>query len=42
MQQYNLHPAKLVKPLGTSNLKIQDFPSASGPGHYEVTILGKV
>ncbi|XP_073455399.1 RPA-related protein RADX isoform X1 [Aquarana catesbeiana] len=40
MQQYNLHPAKLVKPMCTSNLKIQDFPSASGPGHYEVTILG--
>ncbi|CAI9597692.1 unnamed protein product, partial [Staurois parvus] len=24
----------------TSKLNIQDFPSASGPGHYEVTILG--
>ncbi|XP_018413982.1 PREDICTED: uncharacterized protein CXorf57 homolog [Nanorana parkeri] len=40
MQQYNLHPAKLVKSMCTSKLKLQDFTSASGPGHYEVTILG--
>ncbi|KAM5145356.1 RPA-related protein RADX isoform 2-T2 [Mantella aurantiaca] len=40
MQQFNLHPAKLVKSMCTSQLKIQNFASACGLGHYEVTILG--
>ncbi|XP_072287490.1 RPA-related protein RADX isoform X2 [Pyxicephalus adspersus] len=39
LQQYNLHPAKLMKSLCTSDIISQDF-STGGPGHYEVTILG--
>lgn len=41
MQQYNLHPAVHKPNEHRTNKKIHEFKSASGLGHYEVTILGK-
>ncbi|XP_067404245.1 RPA-related protein RADX isoform X2 [Emydura macquarii macquarii] len=40
MQQYNLHPAVHKPNEHRTNKKIHEFKSASGLGHYEVTILG--
>uniref|UniRef100_A0A8C3I6R4 RPA1 related single stranded DNA binding protein, X-linked n=1 Tax=Chrysemys picta bellii TaxID=8478 RepID=A0A8C3I6R4_CHRPI len=40
IQQYNLHPAVYKPKEYRTNKEIHEFKSASGPGHYEVTILG--
>uniref|UniRef100_A0A8C3SSC5 RPA1 related single stranded DNA binding protein, X-linked n=1 Tax=Chelydra serpentina TaxID=8475 RepID=A0A8C3SSC5_CHESE len=40
IQQYNLHPAVHKPKEYRINKEIHEFKSASGPGHYEVTILG--
>uniref|UniRef100_A0A8C8R6L5 RPA1 related single stranded DNA binding protein, X-linked n=1 Tax=Pelusios castaneus TaxID=367368 RepID=A0A8C8R6L5_9SAUR len=40
MQQYNLHPAVHKPKEHRTNKKLHEFKSASGLGHYEVTILG--
>ncbi|EMP35387.1 Mitogen-activated protein kinase kinase kinase kinase 4 [Chelonia mydas] len=40
IQQNNLHPAVHNPKEYITNKEIHEFKSASGPGHYEVTILG--
>ncbi|XP_063793431.1 RPA-related protein RADX isoform X2 [Pseudophryne corroboree] len=41
MQQYNLHPAKIIKSkIYGCKRKIPDYASVCGLGHYEFTILG--